>query len=179
MPSKRDLDHAIEAALAALAAELGTAQPEPNGRGGFRLNDSERTFEMLGSPSTNQIEWWVTDGAWGEGPIRAELFKDMWGQPAPENQFSQTNFGSVAAKVAEAGKRALISLRENRRETLRALEEAEARAVERDHVAELRRQADEAWLRKDYAIIRRIYGPRKAILTPLERKRLDIALRER
>lgn len=49
LPSEQDLDDAVIAALVAVAAELGTSESEPNGRGGFRLRDSRRRFEMLGS----------------------------------------------------------------------------------------------------------------------------------
>jgi hypothetical protein len=178
LPSKQDLDEAIAAALAALAAEIGTGRPEPNGRGGFRVRDSGRSFEMLGSPSMNEIEWWLTDEAWGEDPIRSELFKDAWGEEAPGNQFNQENFRLVAARVADDGKRALLSFREDRQGTLRALEAAEAGAVERDRMADLRRQGEQAWLRKDYATVRRIYAGLDPNLTRVERKRLDIAVRD-
>src|SRR3712207_8379584 len=51
--------------------------------------------------------------------IRSELFRDIWGETAPENQFSQANFRAVAVRVAEAGKRALLAFRQDRPATLR------------------------------------------------------------
>lgn len=178
MVSQAALDAAIHAALATLAAELGTEQPRPNGRGGLCLRDGETSLGVLGVPRTQEIEWWLDTPDPDIPLIRSEIVQEWLGEPVRAYQFNDANFAAIAAIVSGMAKHVLVGLRDDEAATLRALADADARLGEQSRLARIRPEANRAWEQGDYALAKKLYRSIASSLTPAETKRLEIAERK-
>lgn len=176
--SQVDLDTAIRTALSGLAVELGVEGPQPNGRGGFHLQDRGVSFGLLGTPRTHEIELWMEAPDWEASHIPSDAILEWLGDPARGYQFNDSNFSEIATALCEIGRRAFLAFREDRRGALRALADAEARIIDRSLLAERRREANRAWEQGDYARAKRLYSEMSGSLTPVEAKRFQIAARK-
>lgn len=177
MVSDSELDSTLMEAMSEMALALGTAKPERREDGGLCLREGALLLCFRGVPRLNEIQpsIFVTSSL-GDEPYSVDTVQEWLGEAARAYMFNNGDILQVSRQVADFARRIIGQYRSDPVAAKAGLLSAGRVLAQRFNTAEIRERAKNAWAQGDYALVKSSYEELGDELTPVERKRLSIAM---
>lgn len=179
MTTDDDLDAALAEALSTLVSALGTAQLERTKVGHLRLRDGDLVIDFHSAAHLNEIQPAVAIATpSGLERLSLDAVQGWLEEPVHAYMFNEANLQAGCRRAAHFAEKVIDRFRRDPASARNAIRAIERRRIDRFQINEIRQDANEAWARQDFALARALYEKVGDDLTPVERKRLDIAKRK-
>lgn len=176
MPTGDDIDAVLAEVLAASASTLGIADFRRLEHSPFELADGNLILVFDGIPHLNEIQVAAAlETSGGRERLSTGDLHAWLGEPGHTFMFSALNMREACGLAARFAERVVERYRRDPALALTQIRAIESGGADSFFIEEDRREANDAWARQDYALASRFYEKIADHLTPVERKRLDIA----
>jgi hypothetical protein len=175
----QDLHEALANALLGVSSRLGSLRLEHREPGLVCVCDGPLEICLRGVPHLNEIQCSISvaNALGGREFFAADTVQAWLGEPAKAYMFHRENIESVCYLVAQFVQRVISKYRSNPDSLTDSLVQIENNLVDLSNINQKRKDAAEAWNRKDFESAKRLYSDIFDHLTPVERKRFEIARR--
>jgi hypothetical protein len=178
MDSDQALDALLTDALTALASALGTAPFERIDDCHLRLRDGDLAIDFHWAARIHEIQpsvALVTPS--GRERLSLDAVQTWLGEPVQGYMFNDATMRQACSRVANFAQRAIDGYRRDPVAAVNSIGAIERARSDRFHIDETRRDANEAWVRRDFPRAVKLCEKIADHLSAVERKRLSIAKR--
>lgn len=176
MTNEQEMREVLCRTLRSVSEKAGIAPPVPDESGEICLHYDRARICLVLDSYAYEIE--ISLRVEGGMRFSGDIIQRWLGEPVRAYSFNNGNVEAVARQAGDSVVKLLSRLREDFAGSLEGLSSAYAAMVAEARLNRIRSEAGEAWRTNDHKRVVDLYRSIEGSLSPLERKRLQLAERQ-